>query len=230
MSNNAQIQEVFNELFIHLEKLETMSEGILLYLKEKKRVTDKQLSPYMEQAGNASNVKWRAARVRVERLLTAKDEESKAAASVNIRPEIAKAEQEQGAKKEDEKKQASEQSPAKSKDHPPQEQVASPELEAAIRSHSKHESEQKKKAADPDQNSDWESSERQTTSRDERKESADKQKRVSDQPIQANKPQEPKHEEANHPTEMTQEIAQHDRGRPVDEMKPKDKSKDKEAA
>ncbi|HZD07628.1 MAG TPA: hypothetical protein VE176_05230 [Candidatus Limnocylindrales bacterium] len=68
--NNEAMKEVLNELFSHLEKLETQSEAILQFLKEKKRVTDKQLAPYLEQAGNASSVKWRAARVRIEKLLS----------------------------------------------------------------------------------------------------------------------------------------------------------------
>jgi len=67
--NNQAIKEVLNELFSHLERLETQSEAILQFLKEKKRVTDKQLAPYLEQAANASNVKWRAARVRIDHLL-----------------------------------------------------------------------------------------------------------------------------------------------------------------
>jgi len=67
--NNEAIKEVLNELFSHLERLETQSEAILQFLKEKKRVTDKQLAPYLEQAGNASSVRWRAARVRINHLL-----------------------------------------------------------------------------------------------------------------------------------------------------------------
>src|SRR5690242_14880447 len=67
--NSEAIKEIVNELFSHLERLETQSEAILQFLKEKKRVTDKQLAPYLEQAGNASNVKWRAARVRINHLL-----------------------------------------------------------------------------------------------------------------------------------------------------------------
>src|SRR5690348_3750032 len=67
--NSEAIREIVNELFSHLERLETQSEAILQFLKEKKRVTDKQLAPYLEQAGNASNVKWRAARVRIDHLL-----------------------------------------------------------------------------------------------------------------------------------------------------------------
>ena len=85
------IKEVLNELFSHLERLETQSDAILQFLKEKKRVTDKQLAPYLEQAGNASNVRWRAARVRIEHLLSSletKEEETK----VGKKPEIAEAE------------------------------------------------------------------------------------------------------------------------------------------
>jgi hypothetical protein len=47
--NNEAMKEVLNELFSHLERLETQSEAILQFLKEKKRVTDKRLAPYLEQ-------------------------------------------------------------------------------------------------------------------------------------------------------------------------------------
>jgi hypothetical protein len=67
--NNEAMKEVLNELFSHLERLETQNEAILQFLKEKKRVSDKQLAPYLEQAGNASSVRWRAARVRINHLL-----------------------------------------------------------------------------------------------------------------------------------------------------------------
>ncbi|HLK53943.1 MAG TPA: hypothetical protein VKU42_10835 [Candidatus Angelobacter sp.] len=89
--NTEPIKEVLNELFSHLERLETQNDAILQFLKEKKRVTDKQMAPYLEQAGNASNVRWRAARVRIEHLLSSletKEEETK----VEKKPEIAEAE------------------------------------------------------------------------------------------------------------------------------------------
>ena len=85
--HNEVFKEAFNELFSHLERLETQSEAILQFLKEKKRVTDKQLAPYLEQAGNASNVRWRAARVRIEHLLaSAEKEEPKAAKKIEEKP------------------------------------------------------------------------------------------------------------------------------------------------
>lgn len=212
------IREVFNELFTHLERLETESAATLQFLKEKKRVTDKQLAPYLEQAGNAANVKWRAARVRIERLLTDEDEGDK---KIEKKPEIAQAEQR-------EKKQAESMAEEQSKDRPKEQsakdqadknQVASPELEAAVNRDTRQEPEQKKKV---------EPLERQPiAANNEQKESANQQKPAGDQQAQT-KPQERKHEEANHPTEMTQDAVQRDSGKPTDEMKPKDN--DQEAA
>src|ERR1700739_2409532 len=84
--DNKAMKEVLNELFSHLERLETQSEAILQFLKEKKRVTDKQLAPYLEQAGNASNVKWRAARLRINHLL--KPEHLEEEIKLGKRPEL----------------------------------------------------------------------------------------------------------------------------------------------
>jgi hypothetical protein len=84
--NNEAMKEVLNELFSHLERLETQNEAILQFLKEKKRVTDKQLAPYLEQAGNASNVKWRAARVRINHLL--EPEHSEKEIKLGKKPEL----------------------------------------------------------------------------------------------------------------------------------------------
>lgn len=71
------ILQVFEELFPYLESLETRSDAILQLLRDKDRITDEQLAPYLEQAGNASNIKWLGARKRIEYLLssTGKDTE-----------------------------------------------------------------------------------------------------------------------------------------------------------
>jgi hypothetical protein len=55
-------QELLNELGSSLENLEAQQSALLQFLKEKGVVTDDQLAPYLNQAGNASNVRWRAAR------------------------------------------------------------------------------------------------------------------------------------------------------------------------
>ncbi len=63
-------QEILNELFSSLETLDTQTTAILHFLKDKGITTDKDLAPYLEQAGKASNVRWLAARVRIDYLLS----------------------------------------------------------------------------------------------------------------------------------------------------------------
>ena len=67
MSDNS-AKEVLSDLFPYLESLETKCAAILAFLKEKGIATDEQLAPYLEQAADASGVKWHAARVRMEHL------------------------------------------------------------------------------------------------------------------------------------------------------------------
>jgi hypothetical protein len=63
------LKEIFDELFGLLESLEAQSMAVTQFLKDQKIGNDKKLAPYLEQAGNASSVKWRAARARMEYLL-----------------------------------------------------------------------------------------------------------------------------------------------------------------
>jgi hypothetical protein len=72
MSENA-MQEVLKDLLLHLEELETQNGAIILLLKDKGIATDQEFAPHIEKAGNASNVKWRAARARMEHLFLPRD-------------------------------------------------------------------------------------------------------------------------------------------------------------
>ena len=60
-------RELLNELGSSLENLETQQAAILQFLKDSGTLTDDQFAPYLTQAGKASGVRWRAARLRLDR-------------------------------------------------------------------------------------------------------------------------------------------------------------------
>ena len=67
MSENP-IKEILSDLLPYFESLEAQSSAILQLLRDKQIANDEELNRYMEKAGEASSVKWRAARVRMEHL------------------------------------------------------------------------------------------------------------------------------------------------------------------
>jgi hypothetical protein len=68
--DTAVVEQLLDELLSSLEELETKATATLRYLKEKGNATEEDLAPYLEQAGNASNVRWRATRLRLMSLLS----------------------------------------------------------------------------------------------------------------------------------------------------------------
>ena len=64
------VQEILDALFFSLEDLETRTIAILQFMKDKGLATEEELAPHLKQAANASNVRWRAARVRINHLLS----------------------------------------------------------------------------------------------------------------------------------------------------------------
>ena len=62
-------EQLLDDLLYAMETLETRCAAILQFLKAEEYATDEQLAPFMEQAANASNVRWRAARLRMMSLL-----------------------------------------------------------------------------------------------------------------------------------------------------------------
>jgi hypothetical protein len=66
----ATAKQIFDELFSSLEDAETRCMGLLEFLKAKGIASNEELAPYLEEAGRASSVRWLAARVRMEYLLS----------------------------------------------------------------------------------------------------------------------------------------------------------------
>ena len=64
------LKQIFDELLTSLEPLEAQNAALLQFLKDKGIATDEDLAPYLERAGNTSNVRWRAVRVRTAALIS----------------------------------------------------------------------------------------------------------------------------------------------------------------
>ena len=98
MINQDVAQEILHELFSSLEALDTQCTAMLQFLKDKGIAKEEELAVHFEQAGNASSVRWRAARVRIDHLLSSavKAEER----------ESPKAEEQQSAKAQGEEQQS----------------------------------------------------------------------------------------------------------------------------
>jgi hypothetical protein len=62
------IAEIFDEMFTLMQDLETRSVAVFEYMQEQGGATDEKLAPYLDRAAGAADVRWRAARARMEHL------------------------------------------------------------------------------------------------------------------------------------------------------------------
>ena len=85
-------EEILDDLIPSLESLEAKSTAVLEFLKREGIASDEKLAPYLEQAANASNVRWLGVRVRIERLLSAaaKDSTDRRTDKGEKKPEVEK--------------------------------------------------------------------------------------------------------------------------------------------
>jgi hypothetical protein len=198
--NNEAMKEVLNELFSHLERLETQSEAILQFLKEKKRVTDKQLAPYLEQAGNASNVKWRAARVRIDHLLEPEHPEKEI--KLGKKPEL----------------------------HEDSSRAGSSDADsfAALVGDNQTESSEKDSKQEKDPAAEAAQARPADVKPDKPEEKSDSEQKNAKQAAQ-DRP-ERKSGPVRHPKEATEPLAGQEGAEPVAQLKPKEKDREKEAA
>ena len=100
------VQQIVAELLSSLEPLDTQTSALLHFLKAKGIATDDELAPFLEQAGNAANVRWRAMQVRTAALISnamksaekaaqtsgsnATEESAKSTAGTSKEPEVKK--------------------------------------------------------------------------------------------------------------------------------------------
>lgn len=81
------VEEILNNLYSAFEGAETQSTALMLFMKDQGIATEEKLAPYLDQAGKASDVKWRAARARMNSLLKSAMKPTEAAP--NKKPETA---------------------------------------------------------------------------------------------------------------------------------------------
>ncbi|MGA2413179.1 MAG: hypothetical protein ABSF59_01960 [Candidatus Sulfotelmatobacter sp.] len=133
--DESMVQEILHELFSSFERMETQSSAILQFIKDKGIANDDELAPYLERAGNASGVRWLAARVRIDHLISgamkAEEEKSRQEKSEQQQP---KPEASQSSEKTQEAKPGEEASSEKgseeNRDHESKPADAKPRIDA----------------------------------------------------------------------------------------------------
>jgi hypothetical protein len=113
--NEEIVQQIVDEILSSLEPLETQSAALTQFLKAKGLATEEELAPFLDQAANAANVRWRAVRVRTAALISnamkTAEEPSKATAkqpTQSASEQAGEANEKAGQTKQDSEKQVAE--------------------------------------------------------------------------------------------------------------------------
>jgi len=130
--DNTPIKQIFEELYFLLEGLEAKHIAILRFLRDEGVAPEEKLATYLEEASNASSVKWRAARVRMEHLFAPPPRQAT--------DEVSKPEK---AESQETKPQKSEPAPAQAA-NPAVSKTESKGSEGPSRDETKHDSEERK--------------------------------------------------------------------------------------
>ena len=177
-------EEFLDQLFSSLESMETQSAAILQFMKQQNGATDEQLAPYFKQAGNASNVRWRAARLRLMSLLSAAMKDAEPTEKPATKRQSAPPAAEDAAKPIGAQKESSDQKPAQSDSEHSKE--PSPESASQGQNETKARSlnQEQESLAHAEQKPDDEKtpSDTSTTSRKHERSEAEPSKRQSSQP------------------------------------------------
>jgi hypothetical protein len=129
-NNNNIVREILHDVFSSLEALETQNRAILQFLKDKGIATDEELASHLEQAGNASNVRWRGVRVRADYLFaSATKAAEQAAEKESPKPAETEQESEPATKQSDKKATAKSAQQVASNDNPENDKAENAEPE-----------------------------------------------------------------------------------------------------
>jgi hypothetical protein len=120
------IKQVFDELLTSLEPLETQNAALLQFLKAKGLATEEEFAPFLEQAANTANIRWRAVRVRTAALISSamKPDSSAALGSPNPAPPDRRSAQGAGPTSEEESWEKEDKSQKKNSQNPEDEKTA----------------------------------------------------------------------------------------------------------
>jgi len=124
------VHQILDELVSSLEPLEAQNTALLQFLKDKGMATDEELAPYLEQAGNASNVRWRAFLVRTAALISSALKPPGEEKEVQVQKDVKGQTDNAGEKEREDGKAASEGSAKTNQEtRPPEKTAAQPDQE-----------------------------------------------------------------------------------------------------